>query len=83
MNMLEAIATMKDRGERLAEGSGATWTGVTALRTVSAEDAGTDNDMELLYFQLATSGGGGDIYWVDASGMDELSDEDMQEYLSM
>lgn len=61
----------------LEEEHGVTWTGETKLITIVAEETGLDNDIEHLYFRMKESGG--DTYWVDEYGMDELTDEDMQD----
>lgn len=80
MNTSALVEALKTAADAVAVGHapGTTWTGSTVLRTVTAEETGLEGDIELLYFQVKT---GDETYWVDESGMDELTDEDMKLYI--
>lgn len=79
MNTSAIVAALTAAANSIIDGGNDIWTGATCLRTVLAEDLGTDQDMELLYFQLKDTDGA--LFWIDESGLDELSDSDMQDYL--
>lgn len=75
------VEALQDSAAGLTEGTGNTWTGRTATITILAEDAGTENDLELLYFQVKDSDGA--VYWVDEHGVDDMTDSEMQDRLGI
>lgn len=75
-NLVKAI---KAAAATITDEQGGTWTGATITRTVTAEETGFDTDIELLYFRIQDTSGA--VYWVDESNLDELTDEDMKQYI--
>lgn len=80
MNTSALVEALKAAAAAIvSEQAGSTWNGATVLRTVTAEETGLEADLELLYFRITDTSGA--VYWVDESGMDELTDEDMKQYI--
>lgn len=76
-NLTKLAQDIKATAAALSEGN---WTGLTVLRTITAEETGLDYDLEMLYFQLKDQSGV--LYWVSEDEMDEMLDTDMQAILS-
>lgn len=79
-NISNAAKATKAAALAVAAERSAKWTGLMVLRTISAEELGDGQDLELMYFQLDMDGRG-DLLWASEDGMDELEDEDMKQYM--
>lgn len=80
-NTSAIVEALQAAAASITDEQGSTWTGATAALTIPAEEVGTEQDVTILYFQLKDTSGA--VYWVDESGMDELTNADMQDRLSI
>lgn len=79
MNTSALVEALNAAAASIIGEQGGTWTGATVLRTVTAEETGLEADVEILYFRIQDTSGA--VYWVDESNLDELTDEDMKQYI--
>lgn len=73
------IPTLRAQAAELFQDTAYTWTGATFLMEFKADEIGEDQDVAFLYFQGRDAAG--DIVWMDANGMDELSQDDVDGFL--
>lgn len=74
------LKPIQDQAAELFQDSGYTWTGGLFVRKISGEDIGEGEDLDFLYFQGRAADGS--ITWMDANGMDELGQDEVDGYLN-
>lgn len=74
------IPSVKEQAAELFQDVNYDWTGALFVKEFKGEENGEFEDVEFLYFQGRNPAG--DVVWMDANGMDELSQTEVDAFLN-